>query len=493
MSNCLLSIGGSGHRSLKPLVFLAAAGALGDQDLSLLCVDNDATNGNLTESLELLHLYNHVRGGAKWLGDAPFFRPKLQLMDDRPWSPFSTHEAEPTLDSYLGHESMRNNAEDLTALYEFLYDPEKRTLPVTEGFRGRPSIGAAVYRAAAQGGHVGSNGHTSTVDALQQIREQLEMGTAQGRSVRLFSMGSIFGGTGAAGLPTLPSTLIASMKQGGDHVLCGGAFLLPYFEFNSSALDRQGPHANPNDFIMMMKDALPYYVLNRSRYQCVYAIGADKWRHLPNSAVGKAEQKNPADLVEFLAALAASNFLVTWNPAAAAGQNGQDPILYVLHREKDNSFGWADIPEAGRIKPQLAAFTRFCFLYIQDFEPELQRAARGHLKATWYSRHVQAAGVNPATAEFQDQVKAMGEFCRLFLRWWVDLHDNAGLTVELAHPGAFSHYPFVDEAFPTLITGERYTLTAKQVVQKLAGAPFEHKPDLAGFGHFVQALASVSA
>ncbi len=489
MSNCLLSIGGSGHRSLKPLVFLAAAGALGDQDLSLLCVDNDATNGNLTESLDLIHLYNHVRGPGKWLGDAPFFRPKLQLMDDRPWSPFSTHEAEPTLDSYLGHESMRRRAEDLTALYEFLYDPEKRKLSVTEGFRGRPSIGAAVYRAAAQGNSTTNGDH---VDSLGRIKEQLETGAAQGRSVRLFSMGSIFGGTGAAGLPTIPSTLIASMKHGSDQVLCGGAFLLPYFAFNTATLDRQGAHANPNDFIMMMKDALPYYVLNRSRYQCVYAIGADKWRHLPNSAVGKAEQKNPADLVEFLAALAASNFLVTWSPSAA-GQNGHDPLLYVLHRERETSFTWADVPEAGRIKPQLAAFTRFCFLYLRDFEPELQRSAHGHLKATWYGKHVKEAGVNPTTSEFQDQVKALGDFCRAFLRWWVDLHNNAGLTVELTHAGAFSHYPFEDEAFPTLITGERYPYTAKQAVQRLAGMPLERKPDLAGFGHFVHVLARISA
>ena len=489
MSNCLLSIGGSGHRSLKPLIFLAAAGALGDEELSLLCVDNDATNGNLTESLELLRLYDYVRGPQRWLGDAPFFRPKLKLLDERPWSPLTAQDSEPTLNSYLRRDSMNANAADLTSLFDFLYEPDKRGLSVSEGFRGRPSIGAAIYRAAAQGGVPSSGGQSQ--DGLQRVREELEAGTAQGRHVRLFSIGSVFGGTGAAGLPTIPSALIANMRQGGDHVLSGGAFLLPYFEFNGGNLDSEGAHANPDDFIMMMKDALPYYALNPSRYQCVYAIGADRWRHIPGAAVGKAKQRNPADLVEFLAALAASNFLVTWSPSAGA-ENG-NPTLYVLHREGESTFTWTDVPEKDRIKPKLAAFTRFCFLFLSDFEPELRKAAHGHLKATWYGKQIQPAGVNPSTAEFQNQVKGLGDFCRAFLGWWVDLHNGGGLGIDLVHAGAFSHQPFTQEAFPTLITGDRYGFDSRRAVQQVAATPFERKPNLTGLGHFVNALVGVSA
>ncbi|MBV9269403.1 MAG: hypothetical protein JO061_24755 [Acidobacteriaceae bacterium] len=488
MSNSVLSIGGAGHRSLKPLVFLAAAGALDDTDVSLLCIDNDATNGNLSESLEIVHLYNRVRGAQRWLGDSPLFRPRLQLMDDRPWSPLNAQDSEPTLDSYLRHDSMTANAADLASLYEFLYEPDKRKLPVTEGFRGKPSIGAAVYRAAAETGAM-----TGAVqDGLQRIREELEKGTAQARHARLFTMGSVFGGTGAAGLPTIPSTLIANMRQGADHVISGGAFLLPYFDFNPGSLDQQGPHANPSEFVMMMKDALRYYQLNPSGYQCVYAIGADKWRHVPTPAVGKAEQKNPADLVEFLAAVAASHFLVTYQPAPAS-QNGHGPKLFVLHRGQEAAFQWADVPEHDRLKPKLAALTRFCFLFLNDYEQELQKAAKGHLKPTWYVRHIQAADVNPSTSEFQNQVKALGDFCRAFLRWWVDLQNNAGLAINLAHTSAFTQRPFVDEAFSTLITGERYGLTSKQAVQKVAGLPFERQPDLIGLGHFVHALATATA
>lgn len=486
MSNCLLSIGGSGHRALKPLVFLAAAGALADADLSLLCVDNDGTNGNLTESLNLIHLYDKVRGRQKWLGDAPFFRPKLHLVDERPWSPFSSRDGEPTLDHYLGHEFMRAKAEGLTSLYEFLYDREKRGLSVAEGFRGRPSIGAAVYRAAAR---AEANGHS---DSLQKLRERLEGGTAQGRSVKLFSIGSIFGGTGAAGLPSIPASLIDGMKHGSQHVLSGAAFLLPYFEFNPSGLDEQGPHANPNDFIMMMKDALHYYLLNSSRYSCVYAIGADKWRHLETAAVGKEKQRNQSDLIEFLAALAASNFLVTWQ-APAPGEDDHDPALYVLHREKESEFNWSDLPEQARVKPQLAAFTRFCFLYLKDFYPELDMARHGGKRATWFARMIEGAGVTPTDANFQEQASSLREFCAEFLKWWVDLHQGAGMQLNLVQTNAFRDKQFVDQAFQSLIVGDRYRIGAKDVLKKVAGSLPQHKPDLIGFGHFVQTLASVTA
>ncbi len=485
MSDCLLSIGGAGHRALKPLVFLAAAGALGDAELSLLCVDNDGTNGNLAESLNLIHLYDNIRGKQKWLGGAPFFRPKLNLIDERPWSPFSSREGDPTLDHYLGHESMRANAEGLNSLYEFLYDREKRGLSVTEGFRGRPSIGAAVYRAAARSG---VNGHS---DSLQRLREHLEAGTAQGRSAKLFSIGSIFGGTGAAGLPSIPVSLIDSMTHGNEHVLSGAAFLLPYFEFSTSGLDEQGPHANPNDFIMMMKDALRYYMLNPSRYQAVYAIGSDKWRHLENAAVGKEKQRNQSDLVEFLAALAASNFLTTWQPPSAS-ENGHGPALYVSHRERESEFNWSDVPEQARIKPHLAAFTRFCFLYLHTFYPELEKARQPGKRATWFTRNIEQAGVKATAAEFQEQASSLRDFCREFMKWWVDLQSNAGLTLNLVQANAFRTEPFVEDAFPTLIQGDRFHSNAKDAIRKVSSALPQHKPDLSGFGHFVETLASAT-
>jgi hypothetical protein len=72
------------------------------------------------------------------------------------------------------------------------------------------------------------------------------------------------------------------------------------------------------------------------------------------------------------------------------------------------------------------------------------------------------------------------------------LHEGAGLNVDLVHTSALRQWPFTDAAFPMLITGERYTQNAAQVIKKVAGVPFERNPNLSGLGHFVQALASAS-
>ncbi len=473
---------------MKPLVFLAAAGALGDEELSILCVDNDATNGSLKESMKLIQLYDAVRGEQKWLGDLPFFRPKLRLVDDHPWSPFVASQ-EQTLDHYLGYESMLAKEKNLTALYEFLYDKGKRKLSVSEGFRGKPSIGAAVYRAAAR-----TTGATPE-DGLHSLRMQLQNGAAQGKTVKLFSMGSIFGGTGAAGLPSIPVSLIDSMSNGKDKVLSGAAFLLPYFSFNTNGLEKQGPHAKPSDFIMMMKDALRYYSANSSRYQCVYAVGSDSWRHVKTAAVGKEMQNNEADLVEFLAALAASHFLVSWQPSADTRINTQadavKPDLYVLHREHAKEFHWTDIPEQARIKPQLAAFTRFCFLFLSEFAPKLESGSpEGQ---AWFQDHIKNASVTHTSAEFQGQVASLKAFCSQFLRWWSDLHRDSGLGLKLISTDAFDGGKYYEAKFRTMVTGEVFRSSAKEAKQAIPRVEQEHKSQqLSGLGHFVKALAEVT-
>ncbi len=485
MSRYLLSIGGAGHRSLKSLVFLAAAGALDNTDLRILCIDNDATNGNLAETLDLIDTYNAIRGPERWLGDSPLFTPKLELIDRKPWSPFEPDDPEPTLNSYFHYDVMRANNKELADLYEFLYDKGKRELSVNEGFRGRPSIGAAAYRAASN--------RSDSDDLLSRMRKRMVSETGTGQFVRLFAIGSIFGGTGAAGLPTIPSTLINGMEQGNEYVLCGGAFLLPYFQFDSSALNGQGAHANPEDFVLMMKDALDYYTLNPSRYQCVYAIGSDKWRHQPVSAVGKAEQRNPSDLTEFLAAIAASNFYVTWQPDEA-GANGKSPALYVAHRAHANTFTWDDVPEHSRIKGPLAAFTRFSFLYLSEFFEALRKAetSKDIRRSAWYRNLIERANVDVHDAQIHGRIVALAKFCNKFLQWWTELHGSAGVAPDLIDIAAFSGGHYREDRFPHLISGEKHHRSAKDVVVDVAKRPYINLPNLTGFGHFVHALDAVS-
>lgn len=465
MNRYFLSIGGAGHRTLGCLVHLAAAGALGDKDVRVLCVDNDATNGNLNQTLQLIDQYNQLSKVFRGSEDVPLFRLKIELLDRKPWSPFPPNTS-PTLDGFFLANSMRKSSEDLAELYEFLYDPAKRSMPVTEGFRGRPSIGAAVYRAA-------SRLNAPSGDALRSLREGLTADAAAGNLVPLLAVGSIFGGTGAAGLPTLPANLIDEMRAHSNSVLCGGIFLLPYFSFKADQLDDEGAHANPDDFPLMMKDALEYYERHPGRYDRVYVIGSDEWREQPVAAVGRQGQNNPANIVELLAAIAASDYYEVFSPSRSILAD-RKPSLAVLHRSSPTKFQWNDIPDNSRLKPLFRALTRFSFIYLKVFcallkQAEHDRTVRGQ---AWYRHHVDAAGRTSIVRPHE--VELLERFCGLHLSWWEEIHQPGGIEVDLLHNDGFRND----------------TRTHEGIVREM-GKPQSHGDGTAGMRSFIPALYRV--
>ena len=485
MTRYLLSIGGAGHRTLASAVFLAAAGAFGRDDIRILCVDNDATNGNLNHTLQLIDLYAKIRGADRWLGDTPLFAPALALVDRKPWVP-TLEDGATTMDSYFQHQRMKQSNETMTAVYEFLYDPAKRSMSVTEGFRARPSVGAAVYRAASR--QVLGEG-----DALRRFREGLIGEAATGEQARLFAIGSIFGGTGAAGLPTLPANIIDEMRQHHESVVCGGAFLLPYFKFKAEELDNEGAHANPDDFILMMKDALEYYQRHPGRYDRVYVIGADEWREQPKAAVGREDQRNPANLVEFLAAVAASNYYETWVPPEQQ-ENGRTPTIAILHRGGARQFTWSDLPESGRLKPLLGRLTRFSFLYLAKFHKLLESAPRDKSirNQTWFRHHIEGAGVRVNDPAFAEQIELLQRFCRLLLLWWDEIHQPGGIEAQLVNTYGFRDDRFPASNYSSLMREPHGTgRNMDDALRAVGQAPMEEGHGIAGLGAFVNALYKV--
>ena len=69
----------------------------------------------------------------------PLFKTKVSLIEPFPWKPV---EVDMTLDDLMGYEIHANSP--LGNLYEVLYTKKERATRLNEGFRGHPSIGAAV-------------------------------------------------------------------------------------------------------------------------------------------------------------------------------------------------------------------------------------------------------------------------------------------------------------------------------------------------------------
>src|SRR5207302_1604172 len=99
------------------------------------------------------------------------------------------------------------------------------------GFRGHPSIGAAVMAAAVKLG-----GEEPWASLRDQI--SLDVGAGEGAKVMLF--GSIFGGTGASGVPTIARLVKNefSSQLRNKPFKIGSVLMLPYFSFDPVKSER---------------------------------------------------------------------------------------------------------------------------------------------------------------------------------------------------------------------------------------------------------------
>ncbi len=430
MSNHVVAIGGSGARCAEAFVYLCAAG-LGPQNrhVELLFVDPDQANFNLERAKRVADLFASVQGNDRALTST--------TLSTKTWSPLQNQNE--TFADALSYSALQGAAGHLLDL---LTTPEERDVALNIGFRARPSIGSAIFTLAAQApAGQGEDAAAAEANPWAQIRASVAQG---GGEVRVFAMGSTFGGTGAAGLPTVPK-LIRPPNHGGNNLTTGCALLLPYFGFPQPANQQQAPHAEPAAYLANAYSALKYYARERGLYDRLYVLGCDAMPQQHNFSLGGASQDNRGDIVEMLAALATCHFLR--DPQPAAGQ----PVCFVS-RQNDNAFEWTDLnwtEDQVHLNTQvsLGAFTRTCLTYLTRFYPVLRRIRDGDSdgalqRVPWYVE-LKRRGFNPNAESTRVQLDAYFSLCLNYLRWLADLqHLGAeaagGLKVELVAPAWLS-------------------------------------------------------
>lgn len=97
-------------------------------------------------------------------------------------------------------------------LYEVLYSQRERKTPLDVGFRGHPSIGAAVLTRTIP-----------TCALWTNLTAKIKVEIGAGKTVKICIAGSIFGGTGAAGIPTIARLLRNAFQ---NQISIGGVFSL---------------------------------------------------------------------------------------------------------------------------------------------------------------------------------------------------------------------------------------------------------------------------
>ena len=317
---------------------------------------------------------------------------------------------------------LRTQASGVAALFDCLFPPEEQSADLEVGFRGRPPIGSAVMsridlEQEAQTGQ------------WQQMLNDIQTAAGSGDPPLIHLFGSVFGGTGASGVPTLGQLLKNWLKgQGLTSVQVQASLLLPYFDFEGRKDDDTGVHAESRNFQLNTDAALQY--LRNSGTSCfdrVFLVGSDiKARY--DFSIGGTSQANAAHLVEMLAALAVRH------PATNGGG-----YAHVISRSNKQCVSWDDLPDDQQVGEAIARAARFAVAWKNNISLEINDAQKVSIHtfisgAPW-ARHFfhlgsrdDNQGGRPGIRDQQELTiqSSIDEYCDTLLQWLNQLSSNLG-------------------------------------------------------------------
>jgi len=300
----IFAIGGSGSKVIESLTMLLAAGMkAGNYDeLVPVLIDPDLINGNLNRTNDLLKNYEET--GKQCNYEGLFFGTKMRPLVENSSEKYkyALDGLNSTFGDFIAYDSLDNdnlgltNNDKIKKLAGLLFSEKGDyllNLDMEVGFKGYPNIGSVAFNKFAKS---------------QAFREVFQNNVNSGDAV--IFIGSIFGGTGAAGLPALLANIrkdpIPSKKNILNDMPVGVVSMLPYY----SITDKTGNKIKSSHFFPKTKDALYYYKesVYKENLQSFYYIANDcDTGALPYSE-GGATQKNPVFFAELVAALAILDF-----------------------------------------------------------------------------------------------------------------------------------------------------------------------------------------
>lgn len=315
----VFSIGGTGSRVLTSLIMQLAAGVrpidkngkmIKDLSIVPIVVDPHEDNAGLQQATELLDNYRSIHNsiyGTQELNAEGFFSVKIETLKEINSANVSADRfffkmqrvSDNKFDKFIGLDDMSS---ENRLFAQLLFSKEELETRMHEGFYGSPNIGCVALNEFKK---------SKDFDAFR---------SAYSEGDKLFFIGSIFGGTGAAGLP-LFITSIRDLEHADNEdtgkTLCskapiGALVVMPYF---SIAKDDESV-INDTEFTIKTRSALRYYETNLNDYINTLYYIADPLgtQDFENDPGNRDNQKgNKAHIVEFAGALSLFDFIESEN------------------------------------------------------------------------------------------------------------------------------------------------------------------------------------
>ena len=447
MKNFLIGIGGTGAKCIEHLVHSCSAG-LGPDQVWVGMVDQDEANGNVNKTKILLSKYQNLRNSLREEGRndlsaaSNLFKTNITTNNDSVWLPLKG--ADPSLEEVVKYNALKP---EVKGLLDCLYDPQERQMNLSEGFRGRPNIGAAAMLATAA---------NENDPFWSQIHKAIDAAKG-GEEVRIFIIGSIFGGTGASGFPNIARKIRAIQAEKGvtSNVYIGGALMLPYFDYDVPEEMEEGTiYAKPNQFLDQTKAALEYYskLFEYNKiFDQVYVTGWDPLTKLPKFEIGGNTQFNSPLFPETYAALGALKFFNKDNEISSEQQ------IFHIGKNESNDVFWSDVPNISsdlNSKDRIINLIRFAFSYNWMYGPALTGTwskIKKYSDEHWFKKLISTytydddlKSSNIGRERNQEIVKLVQEYCQDVLTWITDMNHattaNSDQRMDLVLTDFFSKY-----------------------------------------------------
>ena len=395
MKNYVLFIGGTGARIYRSFLHICAAGVMREEEIQVLLLDADSKNKAVEDCQELYRLYQYHRDrlqseDAQKAQETRAFYCKVHMPFKQVISPV------PIGVTYL-EDVVGGNIEQKRAMSWF-YSKEERKQPLEKGFFAHPNIGCVFFQ----------NFQDKNMQTfLKQVNQEMQ----QGEDVKIVLVGSVFGGTGASGLPNILKMIHAECNDHRDRLHCCGILVIPYFEVPELEGKKGGDGLviRSREFSQNTRAALSYYQ-KHSAFEQIYLVGKKTLDLVNDKYVdGGKEQDNKAHIVEICGALAVKAFL--------EGEHEGKAWSHIVSKEV---VSWRNLEE--ELNP-VADMIRAQVVLKREIYPFIKSVPVEH-KFMWRHNRQWFEAYCVGNAENREQMLYMERYTADFLHWIYDVQTK---------------------------------------------------------------------
>lgn len=395
MKNYVFFIGGSGARVYRAVIHSAAAGILRTREISTMLIDADENNDANKSSIDLYRKYKEIFASCEE-EERNAFTCRINMKSEKVISPVSSGAG--NLQQAVGITGAKRNR-----VLNCLYTTEEIGQDLKGGFYSHPNIGCVFFSDLND-------------RELDQCLEEIDRELTHNHEVMVALVGSVFGGTGAAGIPTMFKMITDRMEENAnyDKLHIGGIFLEPYFKVSGkNKKENKNIAISMDEFYFNTYEALSYYDNRTSKgmdFHSIYLVGQQEMDVVNcEYADSGSRQNNKPHIVELYAALALDRFF------SCPEEKG------IFGAVRKGKMDWSEFPgtsqdEAAEIL-RLADFARAQAIFLAEvcrYVYEVEGGFREKhqiLVPQWYKVYGMQSG------DTKSQMKQIREYGFLFMDW----------------------------------------------------------------------------